>query len=414
MPALHFTARSIAALKPSLDRVDYADDSMTGFCLRVEPTGRKVWFVRYRHLKRLRRQVLGVYPGIDLDRATELARDVLYDARRSVVAPADQQLARQAAPSFDKVADRYLAEWAKPRKKSWDDDARLLRTVFRPAWGSKGITEITRADVRAVLAPVRERAPILSNRAHSCIRKLFNWALGQDLIDLNPALGIEREREAPRDRVLGDDEIRALWTALDATKDGERVIPGPIAAALKVRLLTGQRGKEVFEMKWANVDLDAGWWEMPQGTTKNRLPHRVPLSAPVLALLKEQRKRTRDAAVYVFAGARAKQNRAGVFGTIAELANAARADDAPELLADFTGTDLRRTCATHLGALGFSNETIGRVLNHKPAGVTAQHYNKYQADAEKRTALDRWAERLTGILKNRQERGRVRPFARRG
>ena len=76
-------------------------------------------------------------------------------------------------------------------------------------------------------------------------------------------------KERQRDRVLTDEEVRTFWTMLD----GEHL---EIAAAFRLRLVTAQRGGEVFDMRWEDIDLDDRWWTIPGSDTKNGLPHRVP------------------------------------------------------------------------------------------------------------------------------------------
>jgi integrase len=69
-----------------------------------------------------------------------------------------------------------------------------------------------------------------------------------------------------------------------------------------VLLLTGQRPGEVFKMRWAHLDLEARWWEMPESATKNRVAHRVPLTERVFALLEEAKAQGPDGSRWVFAG----------------------------------------------------------------------------------------------------------------
>ena len=95
--------------------------------------------------------------------------------------------------------------------------------------------------------------------------------------------------------MLTEDEIRTTWGAFD-----EELSP-TMAAVFKVRLLTGQRGGEVLAMQWTHLDPDAGWWEIPGTLTKNGEVHRVPLSAPTVAILREQRTRISDGVPWVFA-----------------------------------------------------------------------------------------------------------------
>src|SRR5260370_162777 len=117
-----------------------------------------------------------------------------------------------------------------------------------------------------------------------------------DWLDANPASLIDKPgREVSRERVLTDDEIRRVWqllarqptTAERAARGRERakgtpedpicpVAPG-LADAIKLRMLTAQRGGEVITMRWRDVDLETGWWTIPGECAKNGRTHRVPL-----------------------------------------------------------------------------------------------------------------------------------------
>jgi integrase len=64
-----------------------------------------------------------------------------------------------------------------------------------------------------------------------------------------------------------------------------------LADALKMRLLTAQRGGEVIKMRWRDLDLKAGWWTIPGEFAKNGHAHRVPLVPEAVAIVKAQRER---------------------------------------------------------------------------------------------------------------------------
>ena len=87
---------------------------------------------------------------------------------------------------------------------------------------------------------------------------MFTVALNRGLIDAHPAARIiKRFKEQARDRVLTDDELRALWAGLDAQ-------PGAASDAVRLRLLLGQRGAETAGMRWSELDLDAALWSLPR------------------------------------------------------------------------------------------------------------------------------------------------------
>ena len=192
------------------------------------------------------------------------------------------------------------------------------------------------------------------------LHRLYTWAIEQEHVDGNPVAYVRRPGvERQRDRVLSEDEIRTLWKALDAHDD-------QMAAMFRLRLITAQRGGEVADMCWPDVDLDAGVWTIPAERSKNKLPHRVPLTPMAVRILKAL-KVAKDALpvtkkdgtptkvpVYVLAGARGKRQRSEAAATFG--------------LENFIGHDLRRTAASMMAAGGVSRFVVGRVLNHQESG----------------------------------------------
>ena len=126
---------------------------------------------------------------------------------------------------------------------------------------------MTRADVRRVLETIAERgAPIEANRTLAVIRKVYNWAIGEDLLEVNPAYRIPAPgTEHKRDRVLTHDEIRAIWKDLDNEEPR-------IAAVMRLRLLTGQRGGEIASMERGELDLEERLVDNPGREGEERCP----------------------------------------------------------------------------------------------------------------------------------------------
>ena len=174
--------------------------------------------------------------------------------------------------SFADLASRYVELWAKKHNKSWKQAEALVAKHLLPRWGRMKATAITRADVRAVMA--RIEAPIVANQTLAAASAIFTWAVKQEIVDVNPVAGVDRNPTASRERVLSDAEIKLLWGRLD---------PG-----LKLLLLTGQRPGEVVAMQAAHI-VD-GFWQMPGKPvgdwpgTKNGRDHRVALSTAALDL----------------------------------------------------------------------------------------------------------------------------------
>jgi integrase len=394
MPTISLTDRGVKSLKPQALQVDYFDEDLAGFALRISPGGRKTWTVLYRHNRRLRRMTIGTLSSMGLAKARDQARGVLRAAARGED-PAGEKRRAAKAETFGELADLYLEKHAKVHKRSWKEDERILNAELLPHWKHVKVGDVTRGDVRALLEKIVDRgAPIMANRTQQLVRKVFNFGIGRELVTANPCAQLERP--APirqRDRVLSEDEIRKLWKALDAQ-------PAEMAAVFKLRLVTAQRGGEVADMRWADVDLKAGWWTIPAEQSKNGLPHRVPLSSLALDILKPL-KAAADAVddeakppAFVLAGARGKRQRSLAAKDLG--------------LPDFVGHDLRRTAASLMAGGGVPRLVISKILNHVEQGVTAV-YDRHSYDAEKQSALNWWAAKLRAILKN--QRGKVLPFA---
>jgi integrase len=148
--------------------------------------------------------------------------------------------------------------------------------------------------------------------------------------------------------------------------------------------------RAVEPARLAAVDFeDSGWWTIPAEAAKNGLSHRVPLSAPALGLLREQHSRS-GGGDWVFPS---RQRAAGHVVTSRHAAG--RIVAAAEV--DFVPHDLRRTAASYMTGMGINRLVVSKILNHVETGVT-RVYDRHGYDAEKRQALDAWANRLMVIV----------------
>ena len=378
-----FTTRFIDSIKPPQSgRDEYWEQATPGFGLRVSASGRKTWVQMYRHHGRLRRLTLGTYPALELKDARDLAKA----SRRKVekgLDPASMKLADRNAETFDELADEYLEQHAKLRKRSWRKDELALKRDLRPAFGHHKTKDIKRREVHALLDRIVARgAPIQANRTLEILRKIFNWGITREIVETNPCHMIEKpSAEHQRERVLNDDEIRAWWTAFE----GETPL---MSAMFKLRLLTAQRGGEISHMRWS--DIDAGWWTIPGEFAKNGRTHRVPLSPQAMNVLAKVGQYG-NGSPWVFPSPTVDGPIKSIWKATARIQRTAR-------VADAVPHDLRRTVASRMtGELGINRLTVSKILNHVETGVTAV-YDRHSYDAEKRQALHAWGKRLDDIL----------------
>ena len=264
MPSIAFTARTISGLRPSATQVDYWDDRLPGFGLRVSPGGRKTWILWYRVRGRGRRLTLGTHLALSLADARGHAREAL----REVSLGHDPATDRRAAPRADTVdalAAEYLERHAKPNKRTWKEDDRILRSEVLPRWRHQAVADIRRRDVRELVEAIADRgAPVMANRVLALVRKMFNFAVEREWLEANPAGMVRRPSpERRRDRVLTEQEIRTFWKAVEKE-------PPTVAAAFQLRLVTAQRGGEVVNMRWEEVDLQMPYRRRPCGEDRGQ------------------------------------------------------------------------------------------------------------------------------------------------
>jgi integrase len=386
MPTVKFNAAWIKFVTATTTQVDYFDKSLTGFFLRVSPQGRKSFGIMYRHAGRLRRMTFGTFPPMTLKDARKEANQKLRQAANGED-PATERAQQRKADTFQEMALEYVERHAKARKKSWPEDERRINKHLIPIFGNCKAKEITRRDIRPVLEGMALKTPIEANRVRSLLRKIYNWAILNEIVDANPVTLIPAPgEEKRRQRVLTEDEIKGLWKVLDGQANGmkaQRKVRMLAAGSLKLRLLTAQRGGEVMGMRWNEVDSD--WWTIPPERSKNGLAHRVPLTPLAIRLLEEMKKLYETTpADFVFPGPRGGHIE-NVQKTIQRVRRGAGFH--------FVGHDLRRTAASLMTGMGIPRLTVSKILNHVEPGVTAV-YDRYSYDKEKREALEAWSKRL--------------------
>jgi len=405
-PPFRFTARSLPPV-PAVGQVDYWDEALPGFGMRVSAGGTRVWQVLYRYNGVKRRMKLGVYrgtveqpsegddPALSLASARDLARVVMRKAEKGQD-PATEQRAQQApGETVEDLAKLYIEGYAKKKKRSWLKDEQILNREVIPIIGRKRIGDVRRSDIQAVLSPIIEReAPIRANHTLEIVRKMFNWHISTlDHPIQNPAAGTKKPGDSDsRTRWLRPDELRRFWAALDPAKIGDDG-----AAAFMLLTLTLQREMEVVRMRWPDIDLDEATWTIPGDHAKNTLEHLIPLSQLAGAILRRLKKRSQAGAVYVFPSPKKADRhvtRVFIEKRIVKIREAAK-------LTDMVPHDLRRTGTTYFGKLKVPQNIKKKILNHanrRKSDVT-DVYDRFEYLDEKRDALDKWEALLLEMIK---------------
>lgn len=381
-------------------RSDYTDAVLPGFVLRVSPTSARTFGVRYYFGGKVRRFTLGDACVLTVSDARDQARKILARVAMGGDPQGEKVEARkrrQGALSFAELGQRFLR----------DNEARLRPNTHRQwrgifqreivlALGGLGPEKVTRGHVRDFVRKIAQDRPYMANRTFELVRRIFTWAVGEDLVAASPCVGLHKPAlERPRDRVLSSEEIRAVWAALEAEDR--------IGDAVRLGFYTGARISEVLGLAFSEVDFSAQLWTIASERSKNGDAHPIPLSLAAVSLL-EHLKATADGERFAFPTPspdggpmrsihgcmRRVTTRSGVF---------------------FKFHDIRRTVATGLASLGAPDFVVDAVLGHTPQKLK-RTYNRYQPIRETRVWLTAWSLELERIVAGKAARGDVVPIAR--
>jgi integrase len=387
---MQLTAKSVRELPLPEGKSDhvYWDDTITGLGLRIRASGARVLIFQYGR-QPTRRMKLGKVGAVSLEEARSTAK-TLHLRVQLGEDPAAEVAERKTekAETFEAVLKTYLT-WKRRqvRASTMSEVERHLLVYAAPLHGTP-LIKLERRQVAAVLTTLaQDSGDVTANRVRSSICAFLGWAIGQGIIDVNVAIGTNRQEEKARNRVLEESELRTVWNALPA---------GQFGSIVKLLVLTGQRADEIAGLQWKEVREDR--IELPGERTKNGKPHMIPLSGPARAILDAQ---PRQGSEFVFPSLTGRAFRS--WARHKSLLDAAIAKASGEPLKHWTIHDLRRTTVTHMGEIGILPHVVEAVINHisgHKAGV-AGTYNYATYEPERRTALARWAEHITAVVEDR-------------
>jgi integrase len=386
---------------------------MPGLYLLVQPSGAKSWCVRYRYHGHSRKFTIGTWPTFDLRAARRLARQALQCVELGGDPAREKKLFRRrdavARDDFESIARLFIERHAKPNNRRWEQVARCLGLISSKGkpraleavkgglvakWGARKVGDIRRGDIIMLIDDIATRgrgtrgrgAPMMANRMLAQLRKLFNWAIDRDLVAENPCVRVPRARATSRDRVLTDDELKAIWHAAGT-------MGWPFGSIVQLLILTGQRRAEVAGMQWTELSLEKQLWTLPRERVKNNSTHEVPLSEAALEVI--QKVPRLKGADYLFS----TTGRNPVSG----FSNAKDRLDEVAGVSKWRFHDIRRTVASGMARLSIALPVIEKVLNHRSgtfAGIVGVYQRHSFAD-EKRAALDAWARFVTTLVSDK-------------
>lgn len=389
------TLSAIKAAKPQSK--PYRLPDFGGLFLLVQPTGSKIWRLRYLRpgSKKENMLSLGGFPAISLQEARE-ARD---DARRLLNRGVDPGMkkkaeklvmAQKAASTFGAIAEEYFDKRDRERE---DDPFKRERNRFdnylKPILGSVPITDVAAPMLLAALRKPEAAGKLeTARRLRAMAGRIFRYAIATGRAQRDPSADLAGALTLPRptnfaaatDPAELPDLLRILWS-----HSGTPIV----AAALKLTPYLFVRHGELRAARWTEIDLDAAEWRYT--VTKTNTPHIVPLATQAADILRELHSLT-GRGEFVFPSARGGGRRMSQVATIAAMRRL-------EIPADLvTNHGWRATARTLLDeALCFPPHLIEHQLAHTVKDPLGRAYNRTAHLAERKKMMQAWADYLDGL-----------------
>jgi integrase len=402
---MKLTATTIRALTlpPGKSDKTFFDDDLPGFGLRLRSSGAARWVVQYdivgpstgvgedRKERHTRRVTLGTTALLNAGEARDKAKDLLAGIRLGSDPAAEKREARRrATETFGALLPRYLAyQRGRRRPRSYrHQEGHLVR--YARELHPHPLTAIDRrAIAKLISALTEENGPATAKCVRASLAQYFTWLQREGLLDgTNPVAHTNTPvTNAARSRLISDEELRKIWGALSDDDYSDIV---------RLLVYTGARRDEIGGLQRDEVDLKAAEIRLPKERCKNKRPHTIALSEPALAVL-AQRPRER---AYVFG-----------FGALGfqGWSHRKKVLDARSGVTGWTLHDLRRLISTTMhDQLGIAPHVVEAVLAHVGhQRGTPGIYNKALYLDERRRALERWAEYVTGVVTGKPAKAKV-------
>ena len=364
-----------------------------GLCLRVKPSGSKLWiFNYYRPTNGKRANIsFGPYPAVTLAQA----RQARQEARGLLTIGLDPQTHKAQQQHLQRLAQtntvRHVSGlWLRLKRTKvtpdyGDDLERSLERHVYPRLGCIPVNQLTARDVIAELQPISAKGSLETvKRLCQRLNEIMVYALVSGLLDSNPLSGINKTFEAPRKQnmpTLQPDELPELMRRISRAS-----IKTSTRCLIEWQLHTMTRPGEAAGTRWEEIDLDKALWHIPAERMKKRKAHTVPLSPQAMAILEAMRpiSALRE---HVFPGDRDPKTH-----THQQSANMAirRMGYAGELVAH----GLRALASTTMNEQGFDSDVVESALAHTDKNQVRAAYNRSEYLQRRRVLMCWWSDHI--------------------
>ncbi len=373
-----------------------------GMFLLVQPTGGKLWRLKYRVDGREKKLGIGTYPEISLANARK-RRD---DAREQIAAGKDPSREKQrdktrARLAADNTFSGLSAEYCKKRRrdgaKAWAPATAVrseyLLSLLTPVLGAMPIGEIEPADVLGAIRKIEGKGNLESaRRTLQLASAVFRYAVATARLGSDPTRDLRGALTAPT--------VTHYGAITDSKRVGEllRAIDGYVGQgltklALQIAPHVYVRPGELRHADWSELDLDGALWTIPAEKMKMRKAHHVPLSCQAIALFREVQSATGPTG-YVFPSIRTRTRPMSENTINAGLRRLGYASD------EMTAHGFRAMASTLLNESGkWHPDAVERALAHGDTDKVRAAYHRGAHWKERVEMAQWWSDYLDQLRK---------------
>ena len=390
------TAKVVNALAAKAERYRVWDTELKGFHVRVSPKGKKSYALYYRHEGVQRDAIIGLHGNLTADEARDQAKKLLGRVADGKDVQTERRVAKvQAQKARYETLGKFLElkyfPWAETHLRAWRDDRRILEKDFAHLHSRK-LADINQWDLHKWAADAAKGGlkPRTINRRMATLKAVLGKAKAWGAIQHSQLTGakmIKTDEQGPV-RYLSDDEEKALLAALEARQEGQRaerlryiewcrerglIAPEPytgrftdyLAPLVTLALNTGMRRGELFNLAWADINLNGRVLTVAGKTAKSGTTRHIPLNDDAFAALTAWRNQSNNLEL-VFpspvSGGRLDNIKKSWTGLL-ELAG----------IKGFRFHDLRHSFASKLVMRGIDLYTVKELLGHSTIVMTQRY-----------------------------------------
>lgn len=374
----------------------YADGD--GLYLLVQPSGVKLWRMKYYFNKKEKLLSFGQYPHPVSLKDARAKRDEAKALLAKGIDPSEhKKTLKKEAERKEKEPELSLEkismEWLEHKKgvvsnSSFNNYRLYLEKYIFPILGSIQLSIIEPKDILDTIRSIEGNGKIsTAHRLLSMMNEICNYARACGYCKFNAAAGLSGALKPKppvkhRQAITEELEVGALLRAIDTYK-GSGV---SVYYAIKVKPYLPVRSTELCQARWKEIDFERAIWTIPAERMKMHRPHVVPLPKQVVAILHELHSFSGNSP-YLFPSKRSKGGAIGRDSLLHVIKSLGYGGI-------MTVHGFRGMFSTMCNRMRLPSDIIERNLAHAGRDQVALAYDHYDYLKEKREVLQIWADYL--------------------